>query len=116
MSAPEVKLSGKGVLVLTGLAILTFLAYEFYKHRAFFDPTNPANGANRAFNAIYQDITGSSGSLGSDIYGWFHANPSPTGPAVPMCFKRDATGALVYVDGVIQEVPCADNPPGYQSP
>lgn len=115
MKAPSLSL--KGYLVLGGLALSAWVIYEIVNHPDWFNPASQNNLANRGFNSLYQDVTGSKGTLGTDIYNWLHPGQAPsTGPAVPMCFQRDANGSLVYINGVIQQVPCSQNPPGYQTP
>lgn len=103
--------------MLAGLGVLVFLGYELVKHISLFNPTSQNNLANTTFNGFYQSLTGSQGTLGTDLGNLIN----PVGnvnasPATAMCFQRTASGALVYVDGVIQEVPCSQNPPGYQTP
>lgn len=106
-----------GLAMLAGLAVLAYLGYELVKHISLFNPASQNNLANTMFNGFYQDLTGSQGTLGTDLGNLIdpvgNVNASP---ANPICFKRTAAGALVYVGGVIQEVPCSQNPPGYQTP
>lgn len=118
MSAPSLRgVDFTGIAMLAGLIVAVYLGYELVKHISLFNPASPNNLVNTGFNGFYQDLTGSEGTLGTDLGNIIdpvgNVNASP---AVPMCFKRTAAGALVYVDGVIQEVPCAQNPPGWQTP
>jgi hypothetical protein len=38
------------------------------------NPTSSDNLANRAAVSIYQTVTGSTGTMGSDLYDWLHPN------------------------------------------
>lgn len=107
----------KAGLVLGGFALVALAIWWLYKHADLFNPASQNNLANQGFNTAYQDITGSSGSLGTDLYNLTHPNtPGLQTPANAICFQRNPDGSLVYVNGVIQEVPCSQNPPGWQTP
>ena len=36
------------------------------------NPTNPDNVINQGFNSVYQSVTGSRGTLGTDLADFFH--------------------------------------------
>lgn len=36
------------------------------------DPTDQNNAANTYFNRLYSSVTGSDGTLGTDLAGWLH--------------------------------------------
>jgi len=36
------------------------------------NPTNPDNVINQGFNSVYQSVTGSEGTLGTDLADFFH--------------------------------------------
>ena len=114
----NISLTGTGIFGLLGVAVLVFLGYELFKHASWFNPLSQNNLANQGFNAAYQSLTGSTGSLGSDLSGLL--NPVTVNvnqsPGTPMCYQRDSNGNLVYdSNGNIQQVPCSQNPPGYQT-
>lgn len=44
------------------------------------NPTNPNNVINSGFNSVYQDLTGSKGSLGTDLAAWMHGQDSGGAP------------------------------------
>lgn len=118
MNAPSVRgVDFTGMAILAGVLIAVYLGYEFVKHISLFNPASQNNLINTGVDSLYQSLTGSEGTLGSDLGDLIdpvgNVNASP---AVPMCYKRTASGALVYIDGVIQQVPCSQNPPGYQTP
>lgn len=61
---------------IAGVALLWYL-----KHKAgqavtqaaqAVNPTNQNNIFNQGFNTLYQDVTGSKGSLGTDLAGWMN--------------------------------------------
>ncbi|MFZ6686404.1 hypothetical protein ACO0K0_01505 [Undibacterium sp. SXout11W] len=59
------------------------------------NPMNPDNVINQGATSVYQNTTGSTGSIGSDIYDWFHPSegksltaPTPTKPS----------GDMVHID------------------
>lgn len=67
----------KGLLLLAGIAAAAFVVYEIYKNASLFNPANPNNLANTGFNSAYQNLTGSSGTLGGDLFSWLHPyNPN----------------------------------------
>ncbi len=108
-----------GLAMLTGIAVLIFLGYELYKHASLFNPLSQKNAANQGFNALYQNLTGSTGTLGSDLSGLLNPPTVPVNqtPSTALCYARDASGALLYdSNGNIEQVPCSQNPPGYQTP
>lgn len=105
-------------MVLAGVALVALAAWWLVKHSGLFNPLNQNNLANQGFDSLYQGVTGSQGTLGADIYNWTHPDagaPTQT-PTVPMCYARNPDGSLVYIDGVIQQRPCSQNPPGWQTP
>lgn len=40
------------------------------------NPLNPDNVINEGFNGLYSAVTGSAGTLGTDIYDWLHPGSS----------------------------------------
>lgn len=118
MNTPSIRgVDFTGLAILAGAAVLVYLGYELVKHVSLFNPASQNNLANTGFNSLYQNVTGSQGTLGGDIYSWLHPDSNVNAsPSVPVCYQRDANGALVYNNGTIQQVPCSQNPPGYQNP
>lgn len=114
----SVKVSGSGVAIIAGVVAALFAIYEIAKHLSLLNPLSQNNLANRGFNSTYSSLTGSSGTLGSDLYNIF--NPS-TGinqtPAQAMCYARNPDGSLIYdSSGTLMTQLCSLNPPGYQTP
>lgn len=111
------KLTGGGVLVIGGIAVIGAAIYYLWKHSDWFNPASQSNIANKGFNTLYQDLTGSKGTLGGDIYNILHPGQAPiTGPVGPgVCFVYDSSGALVYINGVAQTAPCGTTTPQGQA-
>ena len=107
-----------GLLILGGVAVVALAVYWLYKHASLFNPLSQNNLANQGFNATYDAITGSTGTLGGDLSGILNPVTVPVNqtPSTAMCYQRNPDGSLVYVNGTIQQVPCSQNPPGYQGP
>ena len=78
-------------IVLLGAGGL--LAYYLIKKgAAAINPLNPNNVANTSFNALYQGVTGSQGSLGTDLYNTL--NPYNPNSGTSTYFVYDANGNL----------------------
>jgi hypothetical protein len=61
--------------IAVGAAIAAGAAYLLYKgwsNIGALDPTNPDNIVNRGVTDVYQNLTGSTGTIGADLYDGLH--------------------------------------------
>lgn len=98
------KISGSAVLAI---ALVGGLIYLLTKHSDLFNPASQNNLANTGFNDLYQTLTGSQGTFGSDLYGLLHPNEPGSSSTTPnMCFVYDANGVLQYSNGEPSQATC----------
>lgn len=71
-----IKIDYKVVIVL---AVIIVFLYFFLKNKiaavgTAVNPVNPNNIINRGFHSVYNVLTDGQGSLGTDIYDFFHGD------------------------------------------
>ncbi|MGA9853409.1 MAG: hypothetical protein WBR15_10840 [Gammaproteobacteria bacterium] len=106
------KTQTKDILVVVGAAIGLWVLYEAITNGLeALNPFNNGNIINNGFNSAYQSLTGSSGTLGSDLYDLLNPNAANGSGTSSSYFVYDANGNLVQSpDGSGPET--SSSPPG----
>ena len=79
-----------------GIALLYYLAKKEVTAAAnAINPLNPGNVFNTATTDLYQTVTGSQGSIGTDLYNILNPGQAPAVPNATY-FVYDANGNLEY--------------------
>ena len=85
--------------IAAGVGLLYYLAKkELGAAATAVNPLNPNNVFNTGATSLYQGITGSQGSIGTDIYNALHPGQASTTPGASY-FVYDASGNLEYDSG-----------------
>ncbi|MGI0069697.1 MAG: hypothetical protein ACREAN_05520 [Nitrosopumilaceae archaeon] len=103
----------KTIMIWLGLGVGALIIYEFVKNQVgkaaqAVNPINPNNIFNSATNDVYQAITGSQGSIGTDIYNLINTTPA-SGTAMYFVYNQSGNLVIDPSTGAPQET---SYPPG----